>query len=290
MPIWVKGLESVCAGVYLLYLLVHGARAVIQQGIGMSMEKINTAERLLVELEGLEGRLEQLREGLMRSHRLEMLGTMSSIIAHEYNNILTPMISYCQLAQSNPDDIELLRKAVGKSLNGALNAAEISNSILGFCREDDGEERCCVGDVVREVFQCLGRDPEKDGIELHLEIGEGLFVMMSPTELQQVLLNLVLNARQAMKARGGKLRIKAIRDGEVVKITVMDTGIGIDKELVGRVFDVFVTQREGDESKGTGLGLAICRELVTKANGKIEVESSEGAGATFRIELPWADG
>ena len=259
-----------------------------------SDDKLNNAEQLMGELESIESNLRRLQQGLTRSHRLATLGTMASIVAHEFNNILTPVISYCQLAQQSPDDIVLQRKAIEKALAGAERAAQISGSMLGFSSDAHapGQEDCDVETMVHEALNCLARPPQRDGIELKLGIEPDCRVAMTPVSLQQMLLNLVLNARQAMRPRGGKLWISAWPEGRRALIEVADTGPGIPEDLLPTVFEPFVTRRggsdpEGDDESadGTGLGLAVCKDLVSRAGGDISVVRSDATGTTFRIEL-----
>jgi signal transduction histidine kinase len=254
-------------------------------------EHLRDVEQLLGYLEQVESQLDTLEQGLARSHRLATLGTMAAIIAHEFNNILTPVISYCQLAEGSPDDVELLRKAVSKSHQGALKAAQISSSMLGFARDEDQAPTSDPAEVVGEVFACMARDPAKDGIDLHLDIPQGLSVAMRPVNLQQVLLNLVLNARRVLQQTGGRLTIAARPADDQVELTIADTGPGIPSEIRDRLFQPFVTQRNDAESpaqKGTGLGLAICKDLIERAAGSIHVDSQPGQGTTFIIRLPKA--
>lgn len=251
------------------------------------------ADQLLAHLRRVEEQFQQIRQGLTHSHRLATLGTLTSIIAHEYNNILTPVISYAQLALANPQDVELLRKAVEKSLAGAERAAHISASLLGFAREHDPEPVALLPQVVEDSLACLGRHPSKDGIELVVDVPV-LYLAISPLSLQQVLLNLLLNARKAMRRKGGTLTIRATAHGPRARITVADTGPGIPSAIADRLFEPFVTHatdthESPSDPKGTGLGLCICRELVQNAGGTIEVESHPGRGATFIVTLPRAE-
>ena len=261
--------------------------------IDTNAEGLAKAEAMLEHFERLEEQFEQVRAGLTRSHRLTTLGTIATIIAHEYNNILTPIISYAQLALSKPDDDELMRKAVEIALLGSERAASISSSLLGFSRDTDEKQLVALlPEVVKEAVACLARDPKKNGIELIIDVPE-VRAAMSPLNLQQVLLNLLLNANRAMRRGGGQLSITAVEDKERVRIDVADTGPGIPAEIIDRLFEPFVTHR-GDhqpgpnEPKGTGLGLCICRDLVRVAKGTISVESEPGQGATFHIQLPKA--
>ncbi len=261
-------------------------------------------EDVLEQIEHLESQLRDVRDGLTHSHRLATLGTIASIIAHEYNNILTPIISYAQLALANEGDHELMAKAVRKALNGAERAANISSSLLGFAREADEQHAAVVPKVIEETVACMARDPKKDGVELVIE-AQDVRVAMSPLNLQQVLLNLMLNAMKVMKTeREGRLTVTAEARGTLVVIHVADTGPGIPPQIMQRLFEPFVTHSaarargeqggEGEdespsEPRGTGLGLSICRDLVRNAGGEIEVESELGKGATFRITLPKAE-
>lgn len=263
---------------------------------------------LMRELERTQQRLDEVQQSLVRSHRLATLGTLASVIAHEYNNILTPVISYAQLALARPDDHDLLVKAVERALQGAERASQISTSMLGFSRDAEGPTHAWVPEVVEEALQCLAREPKKDGIELELDLPE-VRVDMPALSLQQVLINLVLNARKAMRQRGGRLRIAGSADGHRVRLTVSDTGPGIPEAVKARLFEAFVTEpiedacshdaagnghadgspRDGCSSSqqgGTGLGLSICKQLVEEAGGSIDVESERGRGAAFHLTLP----
>jgi C4-dicarboxylate-specific signal transduction histidine kinase len=257
-------------------------------------DELARVEQLLEHFEQLEQQLQQVRDSLTHSHRLATLGTIASIIAHEYNNILTPMISYAQLALAKGDDPELMRKAVEKSLAGAQKAATISSSLLGFAQEADERHAARVPAVLDETLACLGRDLKQDGITLTLDL-PNVQVAMSPLNLQQVLLNLILNARQAMVGRGGSLHVTGRLDAGMVYLEITDTGPGIPEAIRGRMFEPFVTQRPTDQKgngadrKGTGLGLCICRDLVRQAGGMIDFTTATDKGTTFYISVPKAD-
>ncbi len=261
--------------------------------MGKLHENLDQAEALLGHLETVEAQLRQLQEGLTRSHRLATLGTMASIIAHEFNNILTPVLSYCQMALQNPGDAELSKKAIEKSLRGAQRAAQISSSMLGFARDADGQQSAHLPEVITEVFSCLARAPEKDGIQLTLSVPQDCWLAITPVALQQILLNLVLNARQAMRRKGGELSITAKNDGGALNNTIIeiaDTGPGIPADILPRVFEPFVTRRDEaiGQPKGTGLGLTISRDLVQHSGGTLTIASTGPTGTTFRITLPAA--
>jgi len=249
-----------------------------------STDRIDKAESLLSELEQIESHLSTLQRGLTRSHRLATLGTLAAIVAHEFNNLLTPIISYSQLAKRYPDDIELLRKAADKTLRNAERAAKICSSMLDFSRDSNEAVDADVAKVVDEVFICMAREPRKDGIELELDMEADVHVAIGPLGLQQVLLNLALNALDAMP-RGGRLefvlRVENHDGGPEQVIDVRDSGPGVPPEKAERIFDPFYTTKED----GTGLGLSISERIVEEHGGFIEVAPAAD-GACFCIHLP----
>lgn len=261
-------------------------------------DELVQVEALLAHFGQLETQFQQVREGLAQSHRLATLGTIASVIAHEYNNILTPVISYAQLALAQPEDAALTRKALEKALAGAERAAKISSSLLGFAREADEKHAARLRTVVDDTIACMARAPEKDGVRVAIDVPD-VQVAISATNLQQVLLNLVLNARHAMRRRGGNIKINGRTQGRMLVLDVIDDGPGVPAEIRERLFEPFVTapppevSGEGDgvppRPRGTGLGLMICRDLIRNAGGTIECDTEEGRGTAFHITLPLAD-
>jgi signal transduction histidine kinase len=247
------------------------------------------------QLADLQQQLDALRAQLTESQRLATIGTITAVIAHEFNNLLTPIVSYSQFAlqsaQSATPDMELIVKALSKSFQSADKAGKICQSMLGLARGQSVFGQVPVQKLVDETLQVMARDPRKDGIALRVQIQPDLAVFGDPIQLEQVLLNLLINARQAMLGKGGSLTVKgaaADEPGEV-KLQVIDTGPGIPDRFVARIFEPFFTTkgttRKG-EAKGTGLGLAICKEIVEHHKGRIEVASEVGKGTTFTIYLP----
>jgi signal transduction histidine kinase len=263
-------------------------------------DQLAQVEQLLVHFEEIEAQFQTVREGLTHSHRLATLGTIATVIAHEYNNILTPVISYAQMALAQETDAVLMKKAVEKALQGALRAARISSSLLGFAREADQEHTACLGPTIDEAVACLAREPHKDGVTLVIDVPQ-VQVAMSPLNLQQVMLNLIINARKAMRRKGGTLTITGRAQKGMIHLQVKDTGPGIPPQIMDRLFEPFATHRieqtdengeshdHSPERKGTGLGLCICRDLIRNVGGSIRAESIPDSGAVFHIILPIAD-
>jgi signal transduction histidine kinase len=252
-------------------------------------------ERLLHRIDELLGQVRHLETEVERTHRLATLGLLSGSIAHEFNNILTPVLSYAQLALATPDDEELNRKALRKAVEGTEKAAQIASAMLGFVRDDESERTAVVRSVVDEALRCIGRDLFKEGIALEIDTPRNLQVEMRPISLEQVLINLILNAADAIRPGSGRLRISAqLIDGSTgnkrsVAIKVEDSGRGMDAALVSRIFEPFVSTGPKDGRRtGTGLGLTICRRLVEEAGGTISVSSVAGEGTAFTFVLPAA--
>jgi signal transduction histidine kinase len=253
-------------------------------------DQLTSIEQLLQHFEQLEQQFESVRESLTRSHRLTTLGTLSSIVAHELNNIFTPIMSYAEMAIQRPDDVQLSRKALEKAFVGCQRAAKISQCILEFSHSSDQTRIANLPQIVEDTLACLARDPAKDGIELILNLPD-VQVQMSPLNLQQVILNLILNARKVLRKTGGILEIAGRASGRFVHLEIRDSGPGIPQEIRETLFDAFVTRNAdpndvNNESRGTGLGLCICRDLVHQAGGEIDFQTEAGQGTTFFLTLP----
>jgi signal transduction histidine kinase len=257
---------------------------------------ISLDQHLDAHIAAMQAQLDAVKSQLTESQRLATIGTIAAVIAHEFNNLLTPIVSYSQFAlqsaEGDKPDMDLIRKALSKTFQGSTKAGKICASMLALARGHSIFGEVVVQQLVDEVLLVLARDPQKDGIALRVQIQPDLKVQGDPVQLEQVLLNLLINARQAMLGKGGSLTVKASRsdDGEV-RIQVIDTGAGIPEKLLPKIFQPFFTTKgtaRPGESKGTGLGLAICKEIVEHHKGHIEVQSELGKGTTFTIILPAA--
>jgi len=255
-------------------------------------------------LELLQQRIDLLQQNLAQQNKLATLGMVTAVLAHEFNNILTPMLSYTKFALSEKADEPLRTKALNKALSGAQRLANISTSLLGFARGDESTT-ANVKTAVTETLACLSRELSKDGIALTLEVPDDLQVAMNAGQLQQVLMNLIVNARSALLSgatNSGPKRLavkgRVIKKGKIAEIVVADTGPGISPEVLPRIFDPFFSTKKAEADVnagsddcapkgGTGLGLTICHELIIAAGGAIRAQS-EGRGAMFVIELPVA--
>jgi two-component system NtrC family sensor kinase len=252
-------------------------------------------QTLSAQIAQMQAQLDMVRQQLTESQRLATIGTIAAVIAHEFNNLLTPIVSYSQYAlqsaESEKPDMELIKKALGKAFQSSSKAGKICTSMLSLARGQSVFGDVSVQHLVDEVLMVLARDPQKDGIALRVQVQPDLIVHGDPVQLEQILLNLLINARQAMLGKGGSLTVKASKADETneIKIQVIDTGPGIPEKLLPKIFQPFFTTKgtaKPGESKGTGLGLAICKEIVEHHHGRIEVSSEVGKGTTFTIYLP----
>ena len=235
-----------------------------------------------------------LQSQLCKLQPLANIGSASAMIAHEINNILTPFGTYAELALKHIDDRELVRKALEKAVLNCNRAAQVMESMLNMAHgKTQQKEAVAVLEMVEDVFICLCRDFQKDGVSIRLDIPKPLRIQATRVQIQQVLMNLILNAREAMLSNGGSLTISARQAGRQVLITVADTGNGIPEAELEHIFSAFYSNKDStvttDECFGTGLGLAFCRLVIDAHAGEIAVSSTPGQGTTFTLTLPEAE-
>jgi len=244
-------------------------------------------------LANLETQLELLRTRVRQAQQLASLGTAAATIAHEVNNLLTPILSYAQAALDE-GDVELQRKALTVTIKNVRMLVAMSDRVLQISAAKPAcLQSVSVRTTVQDAIESLCRDLTKDGITLSNKVDEALTAWADPLQLQQVLFNLFLNAREAMaSSHSGRLTVTGKRDGDRVVIEVKDTGKGIPPDLLPHIFDPLNSSKSTDRTsrdRCKGLGLALCRDLVEENHGTITVTSEIGAGTTFRIVLPTDD-
>jgi two-component system NtrC family sensor kinase len=222
---------------------------------------------------------------------LANIGTTTCMVAHEINNLLTPLANFAALALKNPDDKLLSEKALRKAVRNCEHASKIMESMLAVANGQAQEKQNApLIALVENVFNCLCRDFAKDGITVDMEIPQDLTVWAVPVQIQQVLMNLILNARDAMLPRGGILTIKAWGTADAVQMELSDTGCGIEPANLKKIFQPFFTTKADEKSSsqhsGSGLGLLFVKRIIDDHGGCVSVESEPDRGSTFKITLP----
>ena len=265
-------------------------------------------ESLLAEIVERKSAQEALRvsgEQLRQAQKMEAVGRLAGGVAHDFNNLLTAILGYAELIALRRDldpathqNVEMIQKA-------GRQAAAVTHQLLAFSRKQVLQPRvidlnALVADFEKILQRVIGEHIELD-VQARAECGR---VRADPNQLEQVILNLGVNARDAMMPRGGRLTIRTtnltldggaarrlspeMAGGPYVLLEVRDTGLGMDEEVKSKIFEPFFTTK--GPGKGTGLGLATVYGIVKQSGGTVAVDSSPGAGSTFRIYLPRADG
>jgi signal transduction histidine kinase len=234
--------------------------------------------------------VQTLRDELRHAQKMTALGELVSTTTHEFNNVLTTILNYAKLGLRHTDQATRT-KSLEKILAAAQRAEKITNSVLGLARNrgNDPIPTDLVA-IVEETLVLLERELTKYRVQLQLQLEPSPKVLVVGNQIQQVLLNLVTNARQAMP-NGGQILIRVAEDIQAgtVDLVVRDTGVGIPAEQLPRIFGRFFTTKNGPDASGkggTGVGLSMCRDIVETHGGRIRVESTVGKGTAFTIKLP----
>ena len=250
-------------------------------------------ETLKQELDALRHRAARLEESLVEAQRLATVGQLACRMAHEFNNILMLIIGRATQVLKY-GDADLKDKALQKTVDSGQRAADIIAGLLGYATNRQTQSQRIAADALMDAAaNLIAWDLPKSGIQLVRQYDSAATVRVVPGRIEQVLLNLMLNARNAMKTQGGRLTLgvaPADTPGYVA-FQVQDTGCGIPAEHLDKIFDPFFTTRAKSASghpqeNGTGLGLSVARDLVRQAGGEIHVTSTPGAGTTFTVLLP----
>jgi signal transduction histidine kinase len=240
----------------------------------------------------LEHQVRFLEEELRRVRKLAALGELVSTTTHEFNNVLTTILNYAKLGIRHKDEASR-DKALAKILAAAQRAEKITNGVLGLARNRTQDRAATdLAELVDQSLVLLERELQKYRVAVELQVEPSPPALVCGNEIQQVLLNLVTNARQAMP-RGGRLIIRIAPDpaAGTVDLTVRDTGSGIAADVLPHIFDRYFTTKQGPDASGkggTGVGLSMCHEIVEAHQGRIRGESSLGVGTAITLKLPIA--
>jgi len=229
------------------------------------------------------------RQQMGKSEKLASIGRLAAGVAHEINNPLTGVLTFAHLLRDKPKMDDEDKQDLDLIIHETTRAAEIVRNLLDFARERAAiKERLSINDVVLRVVRLIRNQKGFDRIRINDLLTTDLpEVDGNMNQLQQVLLNLSLNACEAMP-KGGTITIKTFFQDDHVFVEVIDTGCGIKREHLDQLFEPFFTTKP--VGKGTGLGLAVSFGIIEQHRGTLEVQTEEGKGSTFRIKLPQASG
>jgi len=227
----------------------------------------------------------QLEEQLLQTEKLTSLGLLAAGVAHEVNTPLAVISNYIQMLAKQLPTNDPRHKLTDKIVNQTFRASEIVNSLLNFSRTGGAEfEELNLNQIIGETLSLVSHPFRAAHVQVIENLSNDLpGVLGSGNRLQQVFLNLFLNAKDAMPS-GGMLEVRSSSSNGSVEIEVSDTGIGIQRENLTRVFDPFFTTKA--IGRGTGLGLSVSYGIIKEHAGKIEVRSTAGKGTSFRLEFP----
>lgn len=242
-----------------------------------------------MELQELRVRMAELEQQLLHAQKLGSVGELASSITHEFNNILTTIINYAKLGLRHQDKANR-DKAFDKILSAGQRAAKITTGLLSYTRaKDTRREANSLAKLVQDMLVLVEKDMHVHRIRLDLHVDGDPYAEVNPGEIQQVLLNLLVNARQAMQP-GGTLTVRVSEkpDEQWAEISIQDTGAGIPAEKLPHIFTRFFTTKATDQhgQGGTGLGLALCKNIMDTHQGRIRVESAVGRGTKFTLKFP----
>jgi len=263
----------------------HNPSGEIGEYLGITMD---ITERKQAEQE--REKLRQLEADLAHINRVNIIGEMAAALAHEIKQPIAASITSANAClrwlAHDPPDVERARAAAGRIERDGNRAADVIDSLRSFYKKGAPPEREIVDikDVIREMTTLLGAEAVRQSITIHSDLVADLpNILANRVQLQQVFMNLILNAIEAMKDTGGQLTIWARPDPEAqLVISISDTGVGLPTESSERMFEAFHTTKP----QGTGMGLAITRSIVESYGGRVWATPNQGAGATFHFSLP----
>ena len=269
-------------------LMAGGGLTVAGLGFGviLFLHMMRRTARMEREAEALRKRNEAAEE-LAHHQRLETIGTLTSSIAHEFNNLLTPIMGYSMMAlEKLPPEEEELYDDILEIYDASRKAKTIISRLSDLSRKNTAMtfRQVSPDELVRRTLEVASpAKPRKAEIKVNLNCWDQR-LLANEIQIQQMLLNLILNGFHALGDEPGSLTVETSFDEKNIHIRVSDTGCGIPEDIRGKIFQPFFTTKEA--GKGTGLGLAIVSQVVEDHHGQIRVESKEGKGTRFTVILP----
>ena len=267
---------------------------ILMGGLAIVVTALILSKKMVRQVAELDQEKEMMNEQIIETGKLASVGELAAGVAHEINNPVAIMVEEAGWIEDLLEEEDLKESENLSEFRRALNqihiqgkrCKEITHKLLSFARKTDSRvHEIELNELVEEVVGLSTQQARYSNVEIRVHLQEHLPPMrMSPTELQQVLLNLINNALYAMDGRGGVIDVSTRRKEENVLIEVSDTGPGIPESNLGRIFDPFFTTKP--VGKGSGLGLSICYGIIKKMDGDIDVRSMVGEGTTFTVRIP----
>ena len=265
-------------GLLIIIMLMRRANAASSAELNMLKKKNEAMEEI-----------NQKMQTLAHHQRLETIGTMTASIAHDFNNLLTPIMGYSIMTMEMlPADATDLQDNLMEIYDASVKAKDIVTRLADLTKKGKEEDykEIEIDEVVQSALKVtLPAKPKEVEVKANFN-SEGNYIKADRTQISQMVMNIVLNAYDAMREEGGTLLVSTRISGEEVVLRFKDDGCGMDTDTLSRIFDPFYTTKES--GKGTGLGLAIVAQIVESHGGKIYVDSQPGKGTEFRIYLPLA--
>ncbi|PYT77261.1 MAG: histidine kinase [Acidobacteria bacterium] len=281
-----RGDQEHITGIYKQRLQHQGKHLTLNVSITPLVSKSNERIGRLLLFDDVTQR-ERMEEQMTQTEKLTSLGLLAAGVAHEVNTPLAVISNYIQMLAKQMPDGDPRQSLIDKIVKQTFRASEIVNNLLNFSRTGAAEASSVdVNRVVEDTLSLVTHPLKTARIQVVKELGESLPpVYGSANKLQQVFLNLFLNARDAMPG-GGMLEVRTAAHNGSVEIEVADTGAGIPREDIHRIFDPFYTTKSN--GRGTGLGLSVSYGIIKEHAGKIDVRSTPGKGTSFHVEFPAA--
>lgn len=278
--------------------LVHAQRIAIAifvvSAIAIVLVSFMLARRMVDRIKEADLEKESMNEKMIETGRMASIGELAAGIAHEINNPVAIMVEEAGwiedlMSDDGPlseDTLAEIQRAVQQIQDQGSRCKQITHKLLSFARKTDpSTKEVNLNHLVEEVIALVSQKSRYASVRIVTDLSADLpFVAASPSELQQVLLNLVNNAVDAIDSEGGEVKVITARQNGKVRLTVTDTGIGIAQANLSRIFDPFYTTKP--VGQGTGLGLSICYGIINKLGGDIKVASAKGKGSRFTVLLP----
>ncbi|MDO5309092.1 MAG: ATP-binding protein [Planctomycetia bacterium] len=245
------------------------------------------------EIAELKQKIARLEETVRELQSLSVIGELAGTTAHEFNNILTLTINYAKMGLRHEDE-ETRTKAFTKILDASNRAAKIVGVVLGMARNrKQGKEPTDLTALVDDVLMLLEKEMNKYRITVERKFDAIPLVQINANQIQQALINLLVNARQA-SSQGSRIVVvlRKSKSKGFVEVVIRDYGVGIPKESLPQIFDAFYSTKSGPDETGkggSGLGLAMCKRIIEEHKGKIRVDSTPGKGTAFTLKLPIAE-